>query len=1191
MPKTAGTGAAQHAVKHKQVVEHHQKSDFYGGNAHNTGTEAELEDGEDEQMLERAVFGWVGSKQSVGGKLVPPMKHEMISPSELAAEYGVPRYIVSEYISGEVAESSACKSLPFTLLLVISYSYMVIQHMDAPNMRAVEESIIYDIEENANFAFDSLFEGHKNIQDVNSFVDFWSFLTQGLMPMLYIQEKQWSEEIVVRNGTDYSPEVLHPSEWGMLTIYNRIVGGVRLRQERSNPGPCPSPLAQAFYHKPCSVDLPNAYEEEPELSLGRVTTADESRTTWIWVHHPNDMINEQMLQLELSKWVDDRTTKIEIGIPIYNAEYSIHSLINVNFFFARGGHIWKQIVPQSCYTSWYMKWTDYIWDILYIFCIGWIFVNEVLEVGMTLATSGFIGIWSEYINFFNLIDWISVFTGIYVIYLFATTMSMMMQLNGLAEAVGELRPIDPSVQDVPEVREYMDQLEITVQLVTRLLWTLALYPMIVVFRLFKAFHAQPRLALVSNTIMSSMNDMSHFLVVFSCVFLTFVTSAVVLFGNWVDELSTFSRGVLFCVRLLLGDINFDDMKEASFFLAGIWLMAFIILLSLILLNMLLAIVMDSYTEVKENLGDAETLWAETKQFVHRFISYYKANYVPLELVEAALHEVDRNQLKDLGAANRGRRFSLSPLDTEGEQPSTPGTLARLVARMRPSKDAGGGSDEMTVSASGRPRRVNIRRSDPENLAAIDRQIIFREDLMMLVAKLPRGRKKRPLMLTEAQADEILIGSILEYYEGHRRSADTMEFVRTAEKINVRVRKIAEMHRDSQPKTHKNEGDESPKKVPTVVRPTETCFSTHSAKMFPEETSVEYTTEVDPITVMENLKTEVVSFLHDAQADRQQAFSEVTRLRREVEMLRGRLKDSVASGTAMEGLFDMFPNLMEGGNNGMRSSVDHGDVRLGPLKEEPTIAETDDGVTSEQVHAQRPASRNPTLTGFRGGSENDDYTNGNGNGNGNGELGNLLGGSLKHGGPSPAYVAVLRQHGLLPDDFEYDPSRASSYAGSESGEGSRRGTRRQGSYASSKTSRTSSVSRTLTHSTSRSSSFVSGYTESASGASVSGPSQTSYTESSFAGSAPPSEGDLSDFPEDSIGYEMTEVPSDDELAAILQGASTTQRVNLAQLDGGVGFGLGPGDDGEATQRSRSEHEFTTFNDAKSRLRDVLSKHAG
>merc|ERR1719359_1104221 len=102
----------------------------------------------------------------------------------------------------------------------------------------------------------------------------------------------------------------------------------------------------------------------------------------------------------------------------------------------------------------------------------------------------------------------------------------------------------------------------------------------IVFRLFKAFSAQPRLALVTKTLTLASIDLMHL-----------------------------------CFLLLMGAIDWEAISTIGRLEAGIWMWCFFIIVVLLMLNMILAIVMDAYAEVKENAGNAETLVEEAVQFL------------------------------------------------------------------------------------------------------------------------------------------------------------------------------------------------------------------------------------------------------------------------------------------------------------------------------------------------------------------------------------------------------------------------------------------------------------------------------------------------------------------------------------------------------------------------------------------------
>ncbi len=146
-----------------------------------------------------------------------------------------------------------------------------------------------------------------------------------------------------------------------------------------------------------------------------------------------------------------------------------------------------------------------------------------------------------------------------------------------------------------------------------------IYIFLAVFRLFRGFAAQPRLGLVTSTISNAASDIFHFLIVFSCVFCTYATAGLLLFGSHVRDFESFLRSLIACWRLVTGDFDFSDTYRgidwtASFLFLG----SFTIFVVLILLNMLLAIVLETYLDVKQkNTEKAETLYSQALETLGR----------------------------------------------------------------------------------------------------------------------------------------------------------------------------------------------------------------------------------------------------------------------------------------------------------------------------------------------------------------------------------------------------------------------------------------------------------------------------------------------------------------------------------------------------------------------------------------------
>merc|ERR1712008_38479 len=90
-------------------------------------------------------------------------------------------------------------------------------------------------------------------------------------------------------------------------------------------------------------------------------------------------------------------------------------------------------------------------------------------------------------------------------------------------------------------------------------------------------------------------------------------------------------------HVLIGDVPWEEMQKIGRFPAMIWFASFIWLLELVMFNMLLAIVMDFYTETRGTLGDnAETLWSQSWELYTRWKDVKSGRGMTLSHITACL---------------------------------------------------------------------------------------------------------------------------------------------------------------------------------------------------------------------------------------------------------------------------------------------------------------------------------------------------------------------------------------------------------------------------------------------------------------------------------------------------------------------------------------------------------------------------
>jgi len=570
--------------------------------------------------LQKHVLWWV---HDLGDKFEAKIRskqeavlHRTVSLGDVVSKHGVPCEELIKTVVAKAEMYEACRTLPFTILLVVSFALVVYTHDNALVVNAVEDSIAFDIIENANFAFSSPhpFMGHKNMEDVNSHADFWSWMTRGFVPLVFKQRyelaegRNWSEPYVQDTA-----EVFPIEDRGVYLNYNRIVLGVRLSQERAaEKVSCPESKLQSFYDKECVGGL--MWALEPEVIFARRNN-DATRVQWLLIQDDVDTIQRQLLQMEKDLWLDERTTKVQVAIPVYNGEYGLHTLVQCNFFFSRGGHIWKAIIPQSAFADTFKKWESYLYDITWLACLLWMFGNEVYEIVSMARAYGCSQLCQQYLQIWNIIDWFSILSGVVIVILFSVHESNTHSMNAALEEFGNLKANATGPHEYfAKGAAYAEALATDVHFFFYLKLVLAFYPLVIVLRLFKAFGSHPRLAVVTSTLKAARIDLAHFGIIFCSVFLTYMVAGIVLFGKASKSFATAARAANTCFRMMFGDFEWDEMQIAGRLDSFVWFVPFEVLVTLLMINMIMAIVMDAYSEVA-NSTDSDSLWLVAKRVI------------------------------------------------------------------------------------------------------------------------------------------------------------------------------------------------------------------------------------------------------------------------------------------------------------------------------------------------------------------------------------------------------------------------------------------------------------------------------------------------------------------------------------------------------------------------------------------------
>ncbi|XP_032303379.1 polycystic kidney disease 2-like 2 protein isoform X2 [Coturnix japonica] len=120
-------------------------------------------------------------------------------------------------------------------------------------------------------------------------------------------------------------------------------------------------------------------------------------------------------------------------------------------------------------------------------------------------------------------------------------------------------------------------------------------------KIFKYVTFSKTMSQLSSTLSRCARDIIGFAIMFFIIFFAYAQFGHLVFGSQVDDFSTFQNCIFSQFRIVLGDFNFETL-EANSVLGPIYYISFVFFVFFILLNMFLAIINDTYSEVKADFA-------------------------------------------------------------------------------------------------------------------------------------------------------------------------------------------------------------------------------------------------------------------------------------------------------------------------------------------------------------------------------------------------------------------------------------------------------------------------------------------------------------------------------------------------------------------------------------------------------------
>jgi len=137
------------------------------------------------------------------------------------------------------------------------------------------------------------------------------------------------------------------------------------------------------------------------------------------------------------------------------------------------------------------------------------------------------------------------------------------------------------------------------------IYLLAFVIYIVTMKFLRLIRFNRHICQMTATIQRSLNHLFSFFLVFVSIILAYTQLGLLVFGASVPAYSSFFQAMRsVCQMVLGGETHFHELKKTSRIVGPLFVFCYMLSMSMIMLNMFLAILNDSYEEVKDVEGDS-----------------------------------------------------------------------------------------------------------------------------------------------------------------------------------------------------------------------------------------------------------------------------------------------------------------------------------------------------------------------------------------------------------------------------------------------------------------------------------------------------------------------------------------------------------------------------------------------------------
>lgn len=452
------------------------------------------------------------------------------------------------------------------------------------------------------------------------------WLQHGLLPELW-QEVGRDAPLDYANMFNSSAGTIIVSDArpGVFMNWMQIIGGVRLRQRRLEEGDCSDQIDKKLldrFRQKCYLD--GRYQLSPfgpglgsyaegfvpdEVNLGAFDVRFNIETAFRLV------LETMEYMLRANGWVDDASQSLLIQAAMMNAEVQPPVVVKfeVSFEFERSGRIDKKlnifITSTNMLPTAFAVILHVIWAVL---AAGHLFVTVFDSASTYISTkkrSKFVA------DFAFCSDWAVIIANLAVISIFFYVDQSLVQLTTMVGGMPDLSAAVLQAERDAYKESWSDVLN-HVELVSSwfdnfrvlLFW----YSLVIASQLSKIFRGQPKMAMLVSAFSNASEDLLHFFLLFLVLFVSFATGGFMIWGTGLENWSTFGSAVGTTLNAVVGRLNLKEMFAMSPVSTIIWFSLFFMTIVIVSMKILVALVFDHYSIVKNRVGTVPGIFGQLR---------------------------------------------------------------------------------------------------------------------------------------------------------------------------------------------------------------------------------------------------------------------------------------------------------------------------------------------------------------------------------------------------------------------------------------------------------------------------------------------------------------------------------------------------------------------------------------------------